>query len=135
GYFGSRELLERHGGKVHLSQRRLDRAHEWFERRGDPVIVVSRVIPFARFAGPYAAGVAEMRFARFFGLATLGSIVWIGALGVLGREVGGKWQSWRHHLEYADYAVVVLVVVAIVYLIVRRGRTRRGQAAVDAVSD
>ena len=61
--------------------------------------------------------------------------MWIGALGVLGREVGSKWQSWRHHLEYADYAVVVLVVVAIVYLIVRRGRTRRGQAAVDAVSD
>jgi membrane protein DedA with SNARE-associated domain len=123
GYYGRRELLERQGGKLHMSKARLDRSHRWFEHYGAPVIVVSRVIPFVRAAFPYAAGVAEMPFWRFLGLATLGSIVWITGLGVLGREVGSNWQTWRHHLEYVDYAGAALVVAGIVYLI---RRARRG---------
>jgi membrane protein DedA with SNARE-associated domain len=136
GYFASRELLERHGSKLHLSQRRLDTAHRWFERYGDPVIVVSRLIPFVRAAFPYAAGVAEMRFWRFFVFAFIGSVAWITGLGVLGREVGHDWQNWRHHLEYADYAAVAVAVLVVVYLIFRHFRSRQQAApAVDVVSE
>ena len=136
GYFGSRELLEHQGSKLHLSQRRLDLAHGWFERRGDPVVLISRLIPFLRAVFPYAAGVAEMNFARFFALATVGSIIWISALGVLGREVGHSWQSWRHHLEYADYAAVAVAVLALAYFVVRHYRSRQqAPPAVDAVSE
>ena len=136
GYFASRELLERHGGKFHVSRRRLDTAHRWFDRYGDPVVVVSRLIPFVRAAFPYAAGVGEMPFWRFFGFATIGSIIWISALGVLGREVGHDWQSWRHHLEYADYAAVGIVVLGLAYLIFRHYRSRQQPPpAVDVVSE
>ncbi len=126
GYWGREELVERHGNKLHISKRRLDRAHAWFDRYGAPVIVVSRFIPFARAAFPYAAGVARMGYVRFLIFGTIGSIVWITALGVLGNAVGSSWQSWRHNLEYVDYAGAALLVVAIVYLIVRITRSRRG---------
>lgn len=126
GYWGREELVERHGNKLHISKQRLDRAHRWFERWGAPVIVVSRWIPFARAAFPYAAGVARMGYLRFLTFATIGSIVWISALGVLGRAVGSNWESWRHNLEYVDYVGAALVVAAIAYLIVRIARTRRG---------
>jgi membrane protein DedA with SNARE-associated domain len=129
GYYGRRELFERHGRKLHMGASRLDRTQRWFERYGAPVVFVSRLIPFVRAAVPFVAGVAEMPFWRFITLATLGSIVWIGGLGLLGREVGSNWQSWRHHLEYVDYVGAAIVVGAIVYLIVRRSRSRnRGQA-------
>jgi membrane protein DedA with SNARE-associated domain len=87
------------------------------------------MIPLARAAFPYAAGVAEMPFVRFFLAALAGSIIWIGGLGVLGREVGSNWSSWRHHLEYVDYAVVLLVLAAIAYLLIRRSRRRAGGQA------
>jgi membrane protein DedA with SNARE-associated domain len=125
GYWGREELVERHGNKLHISKQRLDRAHAWFERYGAPVIVVSRCIPFARAAFPYAAGVARMGYVRFATFATIGSIIWITALGVLGRAVGSNWQSWRHNLEYVDYVGAALVVAAIAYLIVRIARSRR----------
>jgi membrane protein DedA with SNARE-associated domain len=125
GYWGREELVERHGNKLHISKSRLDRAHRWFERYGAPVIMVSRCIPFARAAFPYAAGVARMGYVRFLIFGTIGSIVWITALGVLGNAVGSSWQSWRHNLEYVDYVAAVLLVVAIAYLIVRLTRTRR----------
>lgn len=125
GYFGSRELLERQGAKLHVSRRRLDTAHRWFDRYGDPVVLFSRWVPFVRAVFPYAAGVAEMPFARFFILATIGSAVWIAALGILGREVGHSWENWRHHLEYADYAAVAILVVGVLYLLLKRRRTRQ----------
>jgi membrane protein DedA with SNARE-associated domain len=134
GYFGRRELIERHGNKLHISARRLDSAHGWFQRYGAPVIFVSRLVPIVRAAFPYAAGVAEMPFARFFVFATLGSIPWIVGLGVLGREVGSNWQSWRHHLEYVDYAGAAIVVALIAYLILRRTRGGGEGPAADIAS-
>ena len=126
GYWGREELVERHGNKLHISKQRLDRAHRWFGRYGAPVIVVSRWIPFARAAFPYAAGVARMGYVRFLIFGTIGSVVWITALGLLGDAVGSDWQSWRRHLEYVDYVGAALLVAAIAYLIVRINRGRRG---------
>jgi membrane protein DedA with SNARE-associated domain len=135
GYFGSRELLEHQGAKLHLSKARLDRAHNWFERYGAPVIFISRLLPLIRAVFPYAAGVAKMPYLRFVTLATAGSIIWIGALGFLGRAVGSNWPSWRHHLEYVDYVAAAVLVLAVVYFIVRRNRADRGKPTADVVSD
>lgn len=126
GYWGREELVERHGNKLHISKQRLDRAHRWFERYGAPVILVSRCIPFARAAFPYAAGVARMGYVRFLIFGTLGSIIWITAMGVLGNAVGSNWESWRHNLEYVDYVAAALLVAAIAYAIIRIARSRRG---------
>jgi len=125
GYWGREELVERHGNKLHVSRQRLDRAHRWFGRYGAPVILVSRCIPFARAAFPYAAGVARMGYLRFLAFGTIGSIIWITALGLLGNAVGSNWQSWRHNLEYVDYVAAALLVAAIAYVVVRIARSRR----------
>lgn len=129
GYWGTQELLEHQGGKLHVNQKAIDRAHRWFEHYGSPVVIVSRLIPFIRAAFPYAAGVARMGYVRFLSFAAIGSVIWIGALGLLGRAVGHSWESWRHHLEYADYAAVALVVAALVVFLIRRRRHQPGPGA------
>jgi membrane protein DedA with SNARE-associated domain len=142
GYYGRRELLERKGSKLHVSSSGLDRAHRWFERWGAPTIFVSRMLPLVRAAFPYAAGVSEMPYIRFLPLAALGSLIWIGALAVLGQAVGSQWQTWRHHLEYVDYVGAAAVVALIVYAIVRWRRRppgprddRQAEPVVDVVAD
>ena len=140
GYYGRRELVETHGNKLHIDPAGLDRAHRWFERWGAPVIIVSRLLPFIRAVFPYAAGVARMPFGRFISFAAVGSLIWIGALGLLGRAVGASWQSWRHHLEYVDYAAVVIFVAAVGYWLYRRRRNHRdggrpSEPATDVASD
>lgn len=133
GRFGRTELLERHGSKLHVSPRRLELAHRWFDRYGSPVILVSRLIPLVRAVFPYAAGVAEMAFGRFIAFAAAGSVIWIGGLGILGKAVGQNWNHWRHNLEYVDYAALALLVVVVVVFLARRARGRDDPAA-DAVS-
>ncbi len=134
GYFGRRELIERHGRKLHVSATRLDRANAWFERFGSPVIFFSRLIPLVRAVFPYAAGVSEMPFPRFFLFATLGSVVWITGLALVGRAVGSDWQSWRHNLAYVDYVALGLLVALVVFVVVRRVRRGGAKPAADAVS-
>ena len=137
GYYAREEIQGRRGRALHMSGRRVERAQGWFERYGSPALFVSRLVPVVRSAFPYAAGAAEMPFPRFAVLTTLGSIPWIVGLAVLGREVGHNWSSWRHHLEYVDYVGLALVVAAVAYLIFRwrRGRTTRGNPAVDVASE
>jgi membrane protein DedA with SNARE-associated domain len=136
GYWGERELVQRHGARFHLSARRLGRANAWFDRFGGAAVFVSRLVPGARFAFPYASGIVKMPYWRFIAFAALGSVAWITGLGFLGRAVGSNWQSWRNHLEYVDYFFIALVVLAVAYLILRRVRTSRGgPPAVDAVPD
>lgn len=136
GYWAEKELVERHGAKFHLSAKRLTRANAWFERYGGVAVFFSRLVPGARFAFPYASGIAKMSYWRFITFVALGSVAWITGLGFLGRAVGSNWQSWRNHLEYVDYFFIALVVLAVAYLILRRFRASRGgPPAVDAVSE
>ncbi len=137
GRFGRVELLERHGSKLHVSPARLEFARGWFDRYGSPVILVSRLIPLVRAVFPYAAGVAEMAYARFLAFAALGSVVWITGLALLGRAVGRSWPHWRHNLEYADYVALGLLVLAVVWFLVRRSRGSASDdgAAADVLAD
>lgn len=140
GYYGSRELLEHQGAKLHVSASGLDRAHRWFERWGTPVMLVSRLLPFIRAVFPYAAGVAKMPLHRFLPLVAIGSLIWITALGALGDAVGSQWQSWRHHLEYVDYVGVAVLVAALAYVVLRHYRRRgvgggRPDPAADVLGD
>jgi membrane protein DedA with SNARE-associated domain len=65
-----------------------------------------------------------MPFWRFTVLTVLGCIPWVFALGLLGREVGSRWEDWRDRLHYLDYAVLAAIVALIVYALLRRRRGR-----------
>ena len=144
GRFASQELIERHGAKIHAKPSDLERAHRWFDRYGAPTMIVSRWLPVVRAAFPYAAGVSKMPYPRMVSMAAIGSIVWIGGLGILGDAVGSQWQTWKHHLDIVDYVGVAIVVVLLVWGIwrwIRHARAenlaaaRGREHAVDVVRD
>lgn len=134
GYFGRIELLERHGSKLHISERRLHAADRWFARFGAPAVFFSRMLPIIRTFISLPAGAARMPFWRFTLYTVLGCIPWVLLLGFAGQQVGRNWPTWRHHLEYLDYAVLAAVVIGLVYAAVR-WRTRRRRAPVTVGAD
>ena len=124
GYFGRIELLRRHGGKVHLTAERLERAERWFARYGSVAVPVCRILPLVRAYMSFPAGAARMRYGRFLGLSALGGVPWIVFWGVLGRGLGADYHKIQDNLHYVDIAAVVLIVAAVAYLVVRRRRRR-----------
>ena len=68
GYYGRVELIERHGGKLHIRKHHLDVADRWFERHGEATVFFSRMLPVVRTFISLPAGVAQMPFWRFTAL-------------------------------------------------------------------
>jgi membrane protein DedA with SNARE-associated domain len=124
GYLGRVELLEQNR-VFHVSRSQLERADRWFERHGSATVFFARMVPIVRTFISLPAGVARMPVGRFTVLTALGSIPWVLMLAIVGREVGDRWGTWRHHLHYLDYAVAVLIILGLAYLVIRRRRAGR----------
>jgi membrane protein DedA with SNARE-associated domain len=133
GYFGRVDLIEKHGRKVLIKPHHLKWADDWFARYGDATVFFSRLLPIIRTFISLPAGVAKMPFWRFTLFTVLGSIPWVFALALVGREAGSRWERWKEHLHYVDYVVIAAILVGVAWLVVRYVRRRRASAAaVDA---
>jgi membrane protein DedA with SNARE-associated domain len=130
GRLGGRPLLLRYGRLLRLDERRLDRAEEWFERRGDWLVLVGRVIPGVRSVISVPAGLGRMPVMRFVLLTASGSAVWNAAL------IGGGWAlgtRWREVTDAVAASVVWIVagILAMLMLVlgVHLARRRRLRTA------
>src|ERR1700760_1850706 len=74
GRGGRLELLERHGGKVHMGPAQIERADRWFQHYGQQIVLFGRLIPLIRAFVSLPAGVARMPVVRFSVLTFIGSI-------------------------------------------------------------
>jgi membrane protein DedA with SNARE-associated domain len=124
GYYGRIELLDRNR-LIHINRRHLELADRWFERHGSATVFFTRMLPIIRTFISLPAGVARMPLGRFVVFTVAGSIPWVLMLGIIGREVGDRWEEWKDYLHYADYLVVAAIAIGIAYLLIRR---RRGSA-------
>jgi membrane protein DedA with SNARE-associated domain len=133
GWFGRIELVERHGGKLHISPKRLATADRWFAEHGEATVCFTRMMPIVRTFISLPAGVARMSFLRFSLFTFAGCLPWVFALTLIGKEAGAKWEDWKDRLHYLDYAFAGLIVAAIAYYAVRWWRRRRddGQPPAD----
>ena len=122
GRGGRLELLERHGGKLHMGPAQIERADRWFQRYGERVVLFGRLIPLIRAFVSLPAGIARMPIVRFSVLTLIGSIPWVLGLAIVGHAVGGDWTQVRKGFEYVDYVLLALIVLGAGYLIVRRRR-------------
>jgi membrane protein DedA with SNARE-associated domain len=127
GYYGRIELLDRNR-LIHVNRKHLEWADSWFQRHGDATVFFTRMLPIIRTFISLPAGVARMPFWRFTLFTLAGCVPWVLMLGVIGREVGERWEEWRDYLHYLDYAVIVAIAIGIAYLLIRRRRERASAA-------
>ncbi len=130
GYWGREELLERHH-VFHVSPKQMKRVEGWFERYGAITVFFTRMLPIVRTFISTPAGAAHMPLWRFTIYTAAGCIPWVLLLGIIGVEVGERWEEWRDKLHYFDYVVLAGIVGLIVYFLIRR---RRGGSPTDETS-
>ena len=119
GRYGGRPLLERHGGWLHLTPARIDRAERWFERWGNVGVLVGRVTPVVRSFVSIPAGFLEMPLGPYTVLTLIGSAVWAFAIAGIGYALGSSYRRFDHGFKYAEYLVLAGIVVAAAYLLYR----------------
>ena len=129
GRFGGRPLVDRLGKWVLLTHRDLDRAEQWFSERGEPFVLVGRLIPLMRSFVSLAAGLGEMTVGKFLAFTVIGSAIFTSALAGAGDALGSSWHHVVKDFSYAGYVALGLVVLAIALAFTHRIRVVRAERA------
>jgi membrane protein DedA with SNARE-associated domain len=135
GYVGGRPLIDRWGRYLLIRPHEVDRAHDWFERRGELAVFVSRLLPVIRTFISLPAGVARMPFWRFTVYTVLGCLPWTFALAWLGYALGENWTKVESVLQPIAWAIAAVVVGVGAWWVARRYRkVRAAYAELDAAA-
>jgi membrane protein DedA with SNARE-associated domain len=134
GRTGGRAFVDRFGRYLLLTHRDLDRAEAWYRRHGPWGVFGSRLLPVIRNFVALPAGVAEVPLLRFGIMTAAGSLIWDGAMALIGYEVGKSWKSVMHGFSDAGYLLGALVVLAVVVFIVHRYRAYKSATGMGAAS-
>jgi membrane protein DedA with SNARE-associated domain len=129
GLYGGRPLIEKYGKWVLISHRDLDTADRLFQRHGEPVVFVARLLPVVRTFIAFPAGVSRMNMPRFVLYTFLGSLPWCLGLAWLGRKLGENWETlgrYFHRFDAAIGAAIVAAALLYVWRHVRHARSARG---------
>lgn len=133
GRYGGRALFERYGKYVLIRPHHLAKADEWFERRGEITVFLTRMMPGVRTFISVPAGIGRMNLARFLLYSLLGSVPWNLALALLGWYFGANWEKLQaafHEYNLVFYLVLALAVAGtIAWAVLRR---RRGSQEPDS---
>jgi len=132
GMKGGRPLIEKYGRYVLVSRHDLDLADRWFEKRGEIIVFVSRMLPAIRTFIAFPAGVARMNLKRFVIYTFAGSFPWCLGLAYIGQKLGEKWnkddtlKTWFHRF---DFLIGIAAVILIAWWIWRHvGHLRKENA-------
>ena len=102
----------RHGRWLAASPADIDRAEEWFARRGEQAVFLGRMVPAVRSVISAPAGITGMALPRFLLWSIAGSALWVGALVALGYVLENQYERVGQWLDPVSKVIVAIAVAA-----------------------
>ena len=116
GASGGRKAIERYGKYVLMSPHELAIADRWFEKRGEIIILIARLLPVVRTFIAFPAGVARMNKTKFHVYTFVGSLPWCFALGYVGEQLGIRLldenSPLKQFMHKADKGIGAVIILA-----------------------
>lgn len=116
GQYGGRPFIEKYGKYILLSRHDLDIADRWFNKYGEIIVFVSRLLPAIRTFIAFPAGIARMNIPKFIIYTFAGSFPWCLGLAYVGQKLGEQWnkdetlKTWFHRFDFVIGIIGVLAV-------------------------
>ena len=138
GAKGGRKAIEKYGRYVLMSKHELAIADRWFEKRGDIIILVARLLPVIRTFIAFPAGVARMNRTKFHIYTFVGSFPWCLGLAWVGQKLGVELMSenspLKHWFHRLDAVIGVVVIVAGIWFVRSRLKVLKANREEDRVA-
>lgn len=119
GYWGGERFINRFGKYVFLSKKHLESAENWFDKRGEMTVFISRILPAIRTFISLPAGIARMSIIKFITYTAIGSVFWSTILTYVGYTLGENWGKIQNVLHPISYLVAAVILIIIIYLVVK----------------
>jgi membrane protein DedA with SNARE-associated domain len=124
--------VTRYGKRLHLTEDRLARVHQWFDRVGHWALAIGYFIAGVRHLTAIVAGMSRLEFSSFAAYAWSGGAVWALTFILLGYLLGEQWKSIAEMVHRdMGYASLALIVGVALILGVRELMRRRQSKAVS----
>ena len=119
-----RGWLLRHGGRLRITEERMEQVERFLEKRGGPTILIGRFIGLLRALAPFIAGTSRMPLRVFLPYDVVGAGAWAATFSVLGYVF---WQSFDRLTQYVSrgllaFGTVVVIGLALYFLVRLRRR-------------
>jgi len=125
GYLLGDVITKRAAKYSPVNQQRLLSVQKLFEKHGEVIVIVTRLVPGMRTLASFPAGAARMQISRFAAYTALGSGTFNAGLIYLGVYLGKNWDSIKAAAT-AELALVGVLAIVIGWLIIRkRSRNRK----------
>ena len=122
-----RPLLIKYGKDVLITREEIDRAETWFNKYGEWIVFISRLLPVVRTFISIPAGIARMNFRKFSIFTFLGSFPWSLGLAYGGFLLGENWEDLRAAMRPFDIPILVIFTAAVAWFFYRRVKAIRSQ--------
>jgi membrane-associated protein len=137
GYYIGRQtggkLIARRGGRI-LNRHNLERAQRFLDRKGFFAIVAARWIPWIRTLAPLIAGTARMDQRRFLLATTLGGLLWVPTLVLLGYYGAGLLNALPWLKTAALWLSIAFFVIGTAYGVWRYRQEMRRPVDADSAA-
>jgi membrane protein DedA with SNARE-associated domain len=88
----------------------VERVSGWLQRRGIPVVIVSRFVFGCRIAIPVACGTSGMPAWKFAAADATGAVIWTGVVGLAGRGIGHLLEVLIEDLRHHEASVAFIII-------------------------
>lgn len=109
-----RTAIIRYGKYVFFKKKHLEYTERLFEKYGDKVTFVGRLLPAVRTYISLPAGIGLTNFIKFTVYTFVGSLIWNTLLAYAGLELG---INWRHIDKYSGYLYTIAIVSTITIIV------------------
>lgn len=109
--------IRKWGKWILLSEEDLERSKKMFNKYGQGISFVSRLLPVVRTFISLAAGIAKMDIVLFSFFTFLGSLIWTFFLAWLGLKLGENWLMVEPYFRKFEYIIIAALSVLVVLYI------------------
>ena len=106
-------LIKKHGKYVLLSHHDYYKASEWFNKYGDKIVFIGKLLPGLRYLISLPAGAVKMNLKKFSLYTFLGSLIWCSIMVYVGVYFGNRWDA----LEPVFNKFKIVIIVGLVLLV------------------
>ena len=114
------EIVDRYGKWLALSGKDVEKANNWFNRRGNTAIAFGRLIPGIRTYISLPAGISKIPLLPFLFYSTLGSIFWVTLLTGAGYILGANYELVGEYMKPLSIFVLIAAISTVIYWILKR---------------
>lgn len=122
-------LLHRVGPKIHITEEKIQRTHDLFEKYGPVLLMVGYFIPGVRHLTAYFAGITGLGIRKFCLYAYTGALLWVGVFVTLGWKLGDNYRYVEYYVhQYGTklffFAILALAIVAVYMQMTKKAKAQ-----------